>query len=148
MVNEVRIGRRHLTNLAEDNTLTDRQKLVQGHEDIVFVFFIFAIHIKLPDALHREFLPLKLDLVCTGSKFTSEIADVIWECCREQDNLNACSGNEACIDFFVNCSPNERKMCSLLYPQCLVTKSILVKHIIRFIENEHLDFRCINNFSS
>jgi hypothetical protein len=98
VVSEVEVGR-DLANLAEDDTLTDRQKLVQGHENIVFVFFISAIHVKLPNALHREFLPLKLDLVCTGSKFTSEIPDVIWECCREQDNLNACSGNEACIDF-------------------------------------------------
>lgn len=101
MVSKVRPGGRHLANLAEDDTLTDRQKLVQGHEDIVFVFFISTIHVKLPDAFHREFLPLKLDLVRTWSKFTSEITDVIGECCRKQDNLNTCSGNEAYIDFFL-----------------------------------------------
>jgi hypothetical protein len=53
MVSKVRAGEHHLANLAEDDTLTDRQKLVQGHEDIVFMFFISAIHVKLPDTLHR-----------------------------------------------------------------------------------------------
>jgi len=84
MVSRVRIGYiTHLANLAEDDTLADRQELIQGHEDIVFMFFVFAIHVKLPNTLHRKLLPLKFDLVRTWSKFASKITDVIGECCRK-----------------------------------------------------------------
>jgi len=53
------------------------------------MFLVFAIHVKLPNALHRELLPLKFDLVRIWSKFASKVADMIGECCGKQDDLNA-----------------------------------------------------------
>jgi hypothetical protein len=41
-----------LANLTEYDTLANRQELIQGHEDIVFVVFVSAIHVKLLNALH------------------------------------------------------------------------------------------------
>jgi len=47
-----------MTHFAEDDALTDSQERIQRDEDVVFVFFIFAVHVELPDAVDREFLLL------------------------------------------------------------------------------------------
>lgn len=46
------------SHLAEDDTLTDRQKRIQTDEDIVFVFLIPAVHIELPYPIDTELLLL------------------------------------------------------------------------------------------
>lgn len=37
---------------AEDNTLSDREQVINLYEDIVFRFLVLAVHIELFDALH------------------------------------------------------------------------------------------------
>lgn len=69
--------------LGEDNTLPDSEQVVYLHENIIFRFFILAIHVKLLDPLDRQLLLLELDLVRIWSELTREIPYTIGESCRE-----------------------------------------------------------------
>ena len=44
-------GQNKSANLAENNTLSNRQQLIQRDQDIIFVLLIPAIHVELLDAL-------------------------------------------------------------------------------------------------
>lgn len=83
------------TNLTEDDALPDRQKLVEGNKDIVFMLFIPAIHVKLLDVVDAEFFFLQLDLVGVWGEFGCKGADIIRERGGEKDNLEWLFGKEA-----------------------------------------------------
>ena len=55
---------------------------------LVLVLFIPAIHVKLPDVVYRQLVPLQLDLVGVWREFAREVPHVIRECGGEQDNLH------------------------------------------------------------
>ena len=89
MSQTIHLGRFKLTDLTENDTLPNRQKLIERNEDVVFLILIPAIHVKLSNVFHAKLLLLQLDFVCTGSKFGREISDVVWECSGEKNDLDA-----------------------------------------------------------
>ncbi len=83
------LGRVKLTDLTENDTLPNRQKLIEGNEDIIFLFLILAIHVKLSNVFHAKLLLLQLDFVWTGGEFGRKISDMVWEGGGEQNDLDA-----------------------------------------------------------
>ncbi len=53
------------------------------------MFRVSTIHVELLDAVDVELFPSQLDLVGLGCELVGKIPNVVWEGCREQDNLNA-----------------------------------------------------------
>jgi len=84
-----------MNHLAKDNALANCQELVEGNEDIIFVVFVPAVHIKLSDIVNTKLLLLQLDFVWVGRKFRSERSDVVRESGREEDDLKAFARKEA-----------------------------------------------------
>ena len=92
MSQTIHLGRVKLTDLTEDDTLPNRQKLIERNKDVIFLILILAIHVKLSNVLHAKLLLLQLDFVCTGSKFGRESSDVVWEGGGEKNDLDAFAG--------------------------------------------------------
>ena len=68
--------------------MADCEEIVDLNENLVFGFFILAVHVELLDTLYRQLLLLELDLVCIRSKFVREIPYAVREGGREEDNLS------------------------------------------------------------
>ena len=78
---------RRMSVLAEDDALPNRQQSIQRNENIVFVIFILAIHVELPDRVDAEFVLLQLDFIRARCELVGELADVVGEGGGEEDNL-------------------------------------------------------------
>ena len=66
-------------DLAKNDALSDRQELVERDENIIFVFLVPAVHIKLPDVVDAQLLLLQFNLVGIGGKLRGECSDVVRE---------------------------------------------------------------------
>lgn len=82
-------------DLAENNALSDCQKLVERNENIIFVFLVPAVHVKLPDVVDAQLLFLQLDLVGIWGKFRGECSDMVREGGREEDDLETFAREKA-----------------------------------------------------
>jgi len=81
-----------MSMLTKDDTLTNSKESVERRKNLIFVFFIFTVHIELSDGINTEFFLLQLNIVCVWREFGSECADVVGECGGEEDNLDLITG--------------------------------------------------------
>lgn len=84
-----------MNHLTKDDALSNRQELVEGNKDVIFVLFVPAVHIELSDIVNAQLLFLQFDLVGVGGKFRGERSDVVRKGGGEEDNLNALAREEA-----------------------------------------------------
>lgn len=75
------------THLAENDTLPDRQIIVELHQHVILGFFIRAIHVKLLDPLDGKFFLSKHELVGVGCESFSERSYAVVEGRREENDL-------------------------------------------------------------
>jgi hypothetical protein len=123
------------THLAEDDALPDSQERIQRHEDIVFVLFILAVHVELPDTLDAELFLLKLNLVGVWRKFRGERSDLVGERGGEEDNLDGMIARKHAFSRIRDVFFCEYIIMGslLLDSQGLITQSVLIQHIICLI---------------
>ena len=63
---------RRMSMLTKDDTLSNSKEGVERRKNLIFVFFIFTVHIELPDGINTEFFLLQFNLVCVWREFGSE----------------------------------------------------------------------------
>jgi len=117
------------THLTKDNTLPNRQQLIEADKDIVFVVLIPTIHVELTDVVDTQLLLLELDLVSCGCDLGGVQTDVVWEGSGEEDDLVRGAWEV------------------VLYSQCLLTQAVLVEHVVCFVEDEDFDVGDIDDLA-
>ena len=83
----VLVVREEVIHLAEDDALSDRQKVVQSDQCVVLDVLGLTIEVELGDGVHRDFVPLQLDLVRSGGEVVDMSLDLVTKCGREQHQL-------------------------------------------------------------
>jgi len=73
--------------LTKYDTLTDGEQIIEGDEDVVFMFLVFTIHVELADTFYGELFSLEFDLVGVWSDFSGVGADVVRESGGKEDDL-------------------------------------------------------------
>lgn len=73
--------------LDEDDGRADGEDVVEFDEDSVFVFFVFAVHVQLFDAVDGEFLVLERDLVGVRGEAVGVLDYLVGEGGGEEDDL-------------------------------------------------------------
>ena len=76
-----------MSYLAEDDTLSDRQKVVQADQRVVFDVLGLTVEVELGDGVHGDLVPLQLDLVCTRGEVVDVRLNLITKRGREQHQL-------------------------------------------------------------
>ena len=74
-------------HLAEDDTLSDRQKVVQADQRVVLGVLVLAVEVELCDGVHGDFVPLQLDLVRTRCEVVDMGLDLVTKRGRKQYQL-------------------------------------------------------------
>ena len=59
------------------------------------MLFVSAVHVELPNVVDSDLSLLQLDLVCIGCELVREVANIVWESRRKQDNLYLVLGKHA-----------------------------------------------------
>jgi hypothetical protein len=74
-------------HLAEDDTLPNRQKVVQSDQRIVLGILVLTVEVELGDGVHGYLVPLQLNLVCTRGEVVDMGLHLVTKCGRKQHQL-------------------------------------------------------------
>lgn len=113
---------RRLALRTENNTLADRQQVVQLHKHIVLVLLRLAVHVKLLDTLDTQLFLLQSDLIGVRRKLRRERTHMVRERRREQHKLTG----------FRN---------GILYTNTLLAQTLLVQHVVGLVQHKHFHSR-------
>ena len=118
--------------------------MVQTNQCVVLGILVLAVEIELSDGIHRDLVPLQLDLVGPWGKVVDMRLDLVTKGGREQHQLTV--GGQSPIWTGVNVRPGGQPGFVLPFNlQNLWTQRQLVHHGVGFVEDEYLDGRCLDH---
>ena len=59
--------------------------MVQADQRVVLGTLVLTVEVELGDGVHRDLIPLQLDLICTRGEVVDMRLDLVTKCGREQD---------------------------------------------------------------
>ena len=86
-----------LTHLTKYDALSNGQEVVERDQDLIFVVLVSAIHVELPDVVHRKLILLQLNLVRVRCELVGEISHIVRERGGEKQDLHRAIAGEHAI---------------------------------------------------